>query len=272
MLCSFGCKRDRIIPDDTLADIFHDAFLVNAYVGVKHLDLDSLEIYEPVFEKYGYTSEDVRTTVGNFSRRKSARLGSVVNMAIERLETESKKLEKAVVILDTIREYSKRAYTRQVYADTLISVKKRADSVRLSLVIEPVHKGDYVITYRYETDEDVRKYPREAKLWFETDGGSKRGNYTFRLRKKDNVKRTLTADGECRTLHLDLGSFTSEKERPRKQNLEIRDLKIKYIPDEKLATDSLFTSYVDIILFADEFMPFAAQDSLASAVDSLRLD
>ena len=71
------CRRKEVIPDDTLADIFHDAFIVNSYVGVERLDLDSLDIYEPIFDKYGYTSRDVRYTVANFSRRKSARLDAV---------------------------------------------------------------------------------------------------------------------------------------------------------------------------------------------------
>ena len=61
-----SCTQKRIIPDDTLADIFHDAFVVNAYIGEERVNLDSLQIYEPIFNRYGYTSEDVVHTVGNF--------------------------------------------------------------------------------------------------------------------------------------------------------------------------------------------------------------
>ena len=96
-LCALtGCRKTTIIPDDTLAEIFHDAFVANAYIGEKRLNIDTLQIYEPIFQRYGYTAKDVVYTVGNFSRRKSARLGSVVEQAISRLEQESKIYAKKV--------------------------------------------------------------------------------------------------------------------------------------------------------------------------------
>ena len=69
-----SCARDKVIPDEELARIFRDAYLINAYVSDRGVKLDSLELYEPVFSRYGYTAEDVRYTIGNFSRRKSAQL------------------------------------------------------------------------------------------------------------------------------------------------------------------------------------------------------
>ena len=81
-----GCAKKNIIPDNTLADIFHDAFIVNSYIGEERINLDSLHVYEPIFQRYGYTAADVVHTVGNFSRRKSVRLGSIVEAAIAKLE------------------------------------------------------------------------------------------------------------------------------------------------------------------------------------------
>ncbi len=271
VLATAGCKRDRIIPDDTLAEIFHDAFLANAYIGVEGLDLDSLEVYEPIFEHYGYTSEDVRTTVGNFSRRKSAKLGSVVNVAIERLEAESEAWKRQVVILDTIREFSVRTFSRTVLSDTLISVRKRADSTRLYMSVEPARAGTYTITYAYECDEDNTLYPREAKFWFEDEDGSAHSRQSIRLRKKDKAMRSLTIDEDCERLMLNLGDYSTDK-RPRKRNLTIRNFEVKYKPTEAVAVDSLFKRYLEIKIFADEFMPRSAQDSLALPVDSLRVD
>ena len=46
-----GCGQKRIIPDDTLADIFHDAFVVNAYIGEERINLDTLQIYEPILDR-----------------------------------------------------------------------------------------------------------------------------------------------------------------------------------------------------------------------------
>ena len=87
-LCAAACAHHKIIPDEKLALIFHDAFLANAYVGNRNLVKDSLNLYEPIFARYGYTTEDVHYTIGNFSKRKSARLGDVVERAIAMLESE----------------------------------------------------------------------------------------------------------------------------------------------------------------------------------------
>ena len=84
-----SCARDKVIPDEELARIFRDAYLINAYVSDRGVKLDSLELYEPVFSRYGYTAEDVRYTIGNFSRRKSAKLSDVVEQSIRLLEEES---------------------------------------------------------------------------------------------------------------------------------------------------------------------------------------
>lgn len=43
-----SCARDKVIPDEELARIFRDAYLINAYVSDRGVKLDSLELYEPV--------------------------------------------------------------------------------------------------------------------------------------------------------------------------------------------------------------------------------
>ena len=90
LLLPTACKRRTIIPDDELALIFHDAYLTNAYIEREHIEYDSLNLYAPIFAHYGYTTEDVQFTIGNFSKRKSARLSDVVEAAIDLLEAEGK--------------------------------------------------------------------------------------------------------------------------------------------------------------------------------------
>ena len=97
-----ACSGYKIIPDEQLALIFHDAFLSNAYMQHRGMRPDSLNLYEPIFAKYGYTTADVQYTIGNFSKRKSARLSDVVEQAIKLLETEAEHLDREVSILDTI--------------------------------------------------------------------------------------------------------------------------------------------------------------------------
>jgi len=130
LLAGAACTRHKIIPDEKLAQIFHDAFLTNAYIGDVRVNIDSLNIYEPIFARYGYTTRDVYYTIGNFSKRKSARLGDVVEMAIDKLEAEGKFYDREVAVLDTIDNVARRTFTRTVYADSLIRVGSLRDTAR----------------------------------------------------------------------------------------------------------------------------------------------
>ena len=277
-----SCHKKSVIPDDTLADIFHDAFVVNAYIGEERINLDSLQIYEPIFEKYGYTANDVIYTVGNFSRRKSARLGTVVEQAISRLEQEQKYYFNRVVILDTIRNVAVRTFSRTVHKDSLIKVKKRADSTKLQLVISPVSRGEYTISYSYKCEGDLGKYPRKAEFYFEDSEGFRSGYASASLNMFGNIKRTIIARGTESKIVLNLGKFDkskahssrkkgtkSSKSSTKEQTFTIRDLEIKYKPTSESAIDSLFARYVDVKIFADGFL--IKKDSLALPADSTRV-
>ena len=285
MLGAMGCSKKNIIPDDTLAKIFHDAFVVNAYIGEEHIDLDSLQVYEPIFNRYGYTAKDVVYTVGNFSRRKSARLGTVVEQAISRLEKESKIYAKKVVILDTIRNVAVRTLTRTVYSDTLIKAKKRADSTALYIEISPVQRGNYQISYGYKSEDDMKEYPRSAEFYFCNEYGHRSGYASVSLRDKGLVNRSLVLNSDSHKLVLNLGKYTNldnhkttSKKRgkkgkknlpPKRQDLEIRNLKVVYKPNEDSAIDSLFERYVNIKIFADGFL--IKKDSLTLSPDCTRV-
>ena len=144
-----ACARHKIIPDDTLAQIFHDAYLTNAYIGSEGVKTDSLRIYEPIFARYGYTTDDVHYTIGNFSKRKSARLGDVVERAIEMLEREGKIYNQEVAVLDTIDNVARRTFTRTVLADSLIRVGSLRDTARLSFTLD-VEPGEYSLSLKYQ--------------------------------------------------------------------------------------------------------------------------
>ena len=271
MFTAMGCRENKIIPDKTLADIFHDAFVVNAYIGEKHIDLDSLRIYEPIFQRYGYTAEDVVHTVGNFSRRKSVRLGSIVEQAIKKLETESKEIGKKVTILDTIRNVAVRSFKREIYTDTLIVAKNRADSTKLCIEITPAPRGEYNIFYTYTCKDDLEKYHRTSELYFIDENGYQRNRVTFSMRDRGTVNRTIVAKENNHKMVLKIGKYSNLNKKegitlPKTQDVEVKGLKIIHKLDEEDAVDSLFGRYVDIKIFADGFL--IKKDSLALSADT----
>ena len=239
LLAGAACTRHKIIPDEKLAQIFHDAFLTNAYIGDVRVNIDSLNIYEPIFARYGYTTRDVYYTIGNFSKRKSARLGDVVEMAIDKLEAEGKFYDREVAVLDTIDNVARRTFTRTVYADSLIRVGSLRDTARLRIAVD-VQPGEYELRLKYLVDS----------LY----------STTLRRNRTENFTRRFTVDTTHRRLHLDFLDF---REKPLRPSVTVTGLEIDYIPTTSVAVDSLYRQQLDLRIFADEFLRAAIQaDSL----------
>ncbi len=264
-----SCAQRKIIPDDELADIFCEAYLSNSYLGIEYANLDSLKIYEPILANHGYTPEDLRYTIGNFSRRKSAQLGTVLKQAEERLVKEAAVYEQKVVVLDTIRDVAIRRFKRTVRADSLIVAQKIADTAKLRIVVEPIYPGSYAVRFKYDCEDNLERYPRNGSMWLESSSNERRSNHTFRLRRKDSARRTFATDTSHQRLVIWLGEMLDKDRSARNPKIKIHDLQIVYTPDEATAIDSLMKSFIDITLFTDEFYP--KTDSLASVADTTRV-
>ena len=251
-LMAGACVRHKIISDEELAHIFHDAFLTNAYVSTERLSLDSLNIYEPIFARYGYTTEDVQYTIGNFSKRKSARLGDVVEEAIRMLEEEGLRYEHEVAVLDTIDNVARRTFTRTVLADSLVRVRSLRDTARLHIRLDSLLPGEYNLTVNYLVDSLDRNPGLRGSAWLIRTDGSRTSSYTFTMRrnKEERFTRRYTADSTTRELHLNLFLPREGAKRP---SVTLRDLEIRYTPPTRQAVESLYLRQLDIRIFADEF-------------------
>ena len=282
LLCVLGCARRKEIDDKTLAQIFRDAYLTNAYLGINYINIDSIQIYEPILDQYGYTPEDLRYTIGNFSRRKSAQLGRVLKEAEKEIAEYAVDYEKRVVVLDTIKDVAIRSFKRMVYQDSLIEIKKRADTSKLKLTIEPLQPGTYSVRYKYtynKKEEPKRKKSKKrpedeltlrGALYIETFGGSHRNNYSYNLRKEESIRRTLIADTSAHKLVLTFAKPSDARHKIRNIDLKVEDIEILYTPSEEMAIDSLFMKYVDIKIFDNVFFN-TPTDSLPLPADTTRV-
>ena len=253
-----ACSGYKIIPDEQLALIFHDAFLSNAYMQHPGMRPDSLNLYEPIFAKYGYTTADVQYTIGNFSKRKSARLSDVVEQAIKLLETEAEHLDREVSILDTIDNVARRTFRRTLYADSLVRVTRLRDTARLRFVFDSIRPGDYTIAFDYLIDSLDENTQLRASV---------SPTYLTRRRAAE-YRREMKADTSMRRLVLDLYEIRSPK--PKRPHMTVRNLRVVYTPDAAEAVDSLFLRQLNIKIFADDFCnPLPAPDRVALPADSL---
>lgn len=248
-----ACARHKIIPDDKLARIFHDAFLTNAYIEAENTHIDSLKIYEPIFEKYGYTTADVQYTIGNFSKRKSARLGDVVEQAIALLEEEGLYYDHEVAILDTVDNAARKHLTQVIRSDSMIHVRSVRDTSRVNFTL-PVKKGEYTVSYRYSIDSlDRNDLGLRSVMWVLRDT-LRSDLYSMMLnrnRTPESFSHRFTVDSLGRKLHVSLLSYNGE---PKETSVTFRDLKVEYTPPTAQAVKELYEQQMNLRIFADEFI------------------
>ena len=102
LLLPFSCKRASVIPRGKLADIYADMFMADQWLrsDYKYRRMaDTLLVYEPIFESYGYTTDDYLLTVQEYMKDPD-RFSRILKKAAKKLEKEAARLQKD---LDKIR-------------------------------------------------------------------------------------------------------------------------------------------------------------------------
>ncbi len=233
-LLLYGCGGPKIIPDRELARIFHDIYLVNGYANQTGLAVDSLNIYEPVLASYGYTSEDVQYTIGNFAKRKSARLSTdVVEVAIELLRSEGSRYRRRIEMRDTISLIARLRSADTVYYNPRIAVRRTADTSRLRVLLGDVRPGSYRVSWSYTVDSLDRNLSLRYDAWLVDTAGRRSGINGQRLEREHRATGSLsfTATDAHRRLSISLGGYSRDMTTPR---ITIDSLTvIHYLPDHE---------------------------------------
>lgn len=252
-----GCTRSKTIPDDKLEQIFAEIFLANAYVvsGVDNFRLDTLDIYRPILDKYGYEVEDLTYTVQNYSERKSAKISEVVEKAIQRLEKGEREYTELVASRDTTNAIALRKFSKTVYYDTAIVVKSLADTSRLRITI-PVTEGSYAVTYHYLIDSLDRNGNSRSRYDMLNNSGYSTNNISHAavIRRPSGSSRNIAAYGYDSVLVLSLAGYGPGMQRP---SVRIDSIRIVYSPTLKMALDSLSRYYATSVfkLYPDDAGP-----------------
>ena len=98
LLAVAACQRTRVIPKDTLVDIYTDMFLADQMVreeNIPRVRMDTLLLYEAVFQKYGYNTDDYLNSV-RFYLKDPERFAKVFENVAKRLEGEVDALDKII--------------------------------------------------------------------------------------------------------------------------------------------------------------------------------
>ena len=277
MLLSFvGCQQQRVIPDEDLIKIFHDAYLANAYITEDNITEDSLFLYEPIFKRYGYTVDDMQHTLKTFSKRKSALLSDLMVEVSKELERESKIESRKIIILDTIDNVAKRRYTRTVYEDSLIHVKRLRDTNKLRISVGELTEGDYTISFTYYIDTLDENRNSRVEVYALCNDTLETLRHTMMLSRyrENNYTRKLKIDSTHTEIHVNM-YYHPKNEESKLPDIKITNFKIVRVLPTTTAVDSLYQNQLNIrLLNYDMMMSFPAdtlrtEEAKIESTDSL---
>ena len=271
-----GCHRHKIIPEQELGKIFHDAMLVNAYIATKSVNIDSLNIYEPIFEKYGYTTDDVRYTINNFSRRKNARLGDVAEFMIKQFELESQALKREVSKFDTINNVAERLFHSTLLRDTAVVIRGKADTAKLHYIVPIKGEGVYDFSFSCSIDEPDKVRGRRLTMYKMRRDSSKVLLYQNQLyidhRNNSTNRQKIEADRDSNfvAFYIDFNDRkrVDERDRNKPAHLTIHELKVEFQPPTEECVRLLFNEQTKLRIFSDTMLRAneqAAQRSVEAA-------
>lgn len=116
LLCIFSCKREgHVIPRDTLAQIYAEMLVADQLISQDskiRRTADTTLVYEPIFQKYGYTSDDYRASMARYIKdpdryaRILRRTGVIIEERLKELKEEKKILDSIMKLKDEIDSYA----------------------------------------------------------------------------------------------------------------------------------------------------------------------
>lgn len=104
-LLLLSCRRDGIIPEGTMADIYRDIYVADLYLSTHQVpkkQADTTLVYEAIFKRYGYTSDDYIRSTEHYLRE-PGKFAKALRPALAELKKRETELEKEVARLKNLR-------------------------------------------------------------------------------------------------------------------------------------------------------------------------
>ena len=121
-----ACQGPRVIPKSTLTDIYEDMFLADQIVrerNTPHPQMDTLLVYEAVFNKYGYDTDDYLNSVRHYLKDPE-RFAKVFEEVARRLDGEVKALDK---LIEYQQELANKRAVKYPLVDSLLAPFSKED-------------------------------------------------------------------------------------------------------------------------------------------------
>lgn len=262
-MSAMGCSGPKVIPDNDLINIIHDAYIANAYMNECNIREDSLYVYEPIFQRYGYTMTDMQYTLRTFNERKSAMLSDIMSEVYRRLDAESDIEAAKMVVLDTIDNIAKRTYTRTIYADSLIRAKRMKDTTKLRITIEDLVPGEYTVSFTYliDTLDENRNSRVEAYALRNDSTQSLRHTLMLSRYREGKYSRKFSIDTSHKELFINM-FYHPMNEESALPDITITNFKVVRVLPLEVSIDSLYQHQLNLQIINHRLMTGFTADTV----------
>lgn len=164
LLCLLSCSREgRVIPRDKMMELYGDLFLADQWIALdidKVKGTDTVYIYEPLFERYGYTSKDYLASVAYYLEDPQ-RFAEMIDKVQEQLTARSEELDTELTKLEEQRKERKSYpptpdYMNLPWYPRAASLDFRADSLGVYVVtpqpVDTLYEGINMILTQTSDD------------------------------------------------------------------------------------------------------------------------
>ena len=160
-LVAASCRGPRVIPKDTLTDIYMDMFMADQMVREENLPrtmMDTTLVYEAVFEKYGYDTDDYLHSV-RYYLKDPERFAKMFEEVAKRLEGEADALEK---IIEHEKWVAQKLGAKRPQIDSILAPFSK-ESVFLGLARTELDTSRYAAWFRLvAVQEDTLMIPVDS--------------------------------------------------------------------------------------------------------------
>lgn len=150
-LTVLSCGRARVIPRGKLEDIYAEMFLTDQWLrdnqDVKKT-ADTLLVYEPIFNRYGYTTDDYLKTVEHYMREPD-KYAKILKKTAKKLEKKESEIQKAIKAI----EHAEGLHLSPIHASDTLLRRFRPDSFYLGR--PSVRANRYFEIIFYDQDRDT---------------------------------------------------------------------------------------------------------------------
>ena len=109
---------------------------------------DSVDIYTPVLDKYGYSIDDFEYTISNLTKRKSAQISDIMEVAIEELRVEAESRRVLWNNWEAMVERGRQMKVDTIFTDTLLNSKTVGEE-GMRWNFTDLQPGSYRVEYEY---------------------------------------------------------------------------------------------------------------------------